>query len=239
MENKVKIVIVEDEFIIAEELKEKLIQFGYKVFGPFDNSDEALKEIGILKPDVVLMDINIKGTMDGVELAEKVSKEGEIAIIFLSALSDSSTVERAKKIKPAAYIIKPYEDRNLAIAIDLAFSNIAENKESENSFLINDKFFIKENNRFVKIRLEDVYYLEAQGSYTELHTNHKVYTMSMNLKNLSSKIANENLQRVHRSFVINIEKIQAFDGNQVIVNNIKIPVASSYKDDLFKKFKFI
>lgn len=238
MNPEVKVLVVEDEFIIAEELREKLLQFGYTVLGPVDNAGEAEDLIRTEKPDILLLDINLKGKIDGITLAERVIDNYQLAIIFLTALSDEETLLRAKKIRPAAYIIKPYEDKNLAIAIDVAFSNMSDEK-MENGYLINDSFFIKEQHRFTKIRLEDILYIEANGSYSEIVTEQKIFTLAINLKNLISKFGRSSLYRIHRSYVVNINKINAFDGQQVVIQNHKLPVASSYKDDFFNKFRFI
>ncbi|MEQ8360610.1 MAG: response regulator [Cytophagales bacterium] len=239
MDQVVKVLIVEDDFIISEELKERLLRFGYKVLGPVDNAEEAEKLILSETPDVVLLDINLNGEEDGISLAEKIlASKQQVAIIFLTALSDEKTLIRAKKIKPAAYIIKPYEERNLAIAIDVAFSNLSDQK-LDNGYLIKDSFFIKDTNRFSKIQLSDILFIEAKGSYSVITTETKTYTLTINLKNLLSKFSGSTLYRIHRSYVVNIKQIEAFDGHQVVIGKHKLPVASSYKEEFFKKFRFI
>lgn len=237
MSEKVKVLLIEDEFIIAEELKEKLESYGYEVHGPMDNAEEAIKEIDSLKPDVCLVDINLEGKLNGLDFAEAIVDKN-IAIIFLTALSDEKTLERAKSIGPAAYIIKPYEEKNLAVAIDLAFSQLSDSEKAD-EYLIADSFFIKENFKFNKVNLEDILYLEAKGSYTEIVTPNKKYTLSLNLKTISSKVDNSNFQRIHRSYVVNVSKIDAFDGNQVIIAENKIPIANSYREEFLKRFKFL
>ncbi|QNL21782.1 response regulator [Hyphobacterium sp. CCMP332] len=234
----VKVLIVEDDFIISEELKQRLLGFGYKVLGPVDNTQEAENLIRTESPDVLLLDINLNGKEDGISLAERILASHQVAIIFLTALSDEKTLIRAKKIKPAAYIIKPYEERNLAIAIDVAFSNLSDQK-LDNGYLIKDSFFIKDANRFTKIRLVDILFIEAKGSYSIITTENKSYTLTINLKNLLSKFSGSALYRIHRSYVVNIKQIEAFDGHQVIIGKYKLPVANSYKEAFFKRFRFI
>lgn len=237
---KVKVLIVEDELIIAEELKEKLLLIGYEVFGPTDEPQKAI-EIAIKEqPDILLLDINLNAEIDGVELAVQLREKVNAGIIFLTAYGDSKTINRAKKVKPAAYMLKPYDDKNLAVAIDLAFANLsADNAEMENAYLVNNAFFVKEKQHFVKINLNDIMFIEAKGSYSDLVTYQKTITISMNLKNLLAGIDTSDIYRIHRSFAINIHKIEAFDGSQVVIGNKKLPIASNYKEDFLQRFRFI
>lgn len=115
-----KIFIVEDERIIAEDLKRMLERLGYQVVGLAANGEDAIKKIEATKPDLVLMDIRIQGDMDGVDVAEHVVAEFELPVIYLTAYADEITVDRAKGTLPSAYILKPFEERSLKTTVDLA-----------------------------------------------------------------------------------------------------------------------
>ena len=116
----VKILIVEDEHIVAMELKSRLNDLGYSVCGAVATGEEAISKSIEIVPDLILMDINIKGGFDGVEAAKRIKKLHEIPIIFLTAFTDDKTLERAKVVEPYGYIVKPFEERELHTTIEIA-----------------------------------------------------------------------------------------------------------------------
>ncbi|MFZ0456363.1 MAG: PAS domain S-box protein [Ignavibacteriaceae bacterium] len=115
-----KILIVEDESIVALELESRLIDLGYSVCGIVSSGADAINITASQIPDLILMDINIKGPIDGVETAEKIKGTIDIPIIFLTAFTDSNTLQRAKITEPYGYIVKPFEERELHTSIEIA-----------------------------------------------------------------------------------------------------------------------
>ncbi len=112
--------IVEDESIVAMDLKARLLKMGYHVAGISGYAEEAIEEIRLNPPDIVLMDIVLKGTMDGIEAAGIIREELEIPVVYLTAYSEDSTIFRAKVTEPYGYILKPFMERDLQIAIEIA-----------------------------------------------------------------------------------------------------------------------
>lgn len=117
---KAKILIVEDERIIAMDIKNSLQKMGYCVCGIAHSGEMAIQRTAELQPDLVLMDIILKGEMDGVEAAETIYHSYNIPIIYLTAHSDVPTLKRAKATEPFGYLIKPFEERDLQTAIEIA-----------------------------------------------------------------------------------------------------------------------
>ncbi len=115
-----RILIVEDETIVALDIQDRLLELGYEAAGVADRGEEALELVAATQPDLVLMDIRLKGEMDGIEAAEEIRRRWRIPIIFLTAFSEDSTLERAKASEPFGYIIKPFEDREIQAAIEMA-----------------------------------------------------------------------------------------------------------------------
>lgn len=144
------ILIVEDEFIIATDIRMSLEAMGYKVCAIVSSGEEAIARTEKEKPDLVLMDVVLKGKLDGVEAAEQIRFLFNIPIIYLTAYTDGNTVERAKRTEPSGYIIKPFNDRELNTAIEIAlYKHMAETKlrESEERFRTlfdqaNDSIFV-------------------------------------------------------------------------------------------------
>ena len=115
-----KILIVEDEYIIAENLQKSLDKMGYNIFSTVSSGKEALKKINDEKPDLVLMDIVLKGEMNGIETTDRIKSRFKIPVIYISSYVDDKILERAKITEPYGYIIKPFEERELYITIKMA-----------------------------------------------------------------------------------------------------------------------
>ncbi|MGB3694215.1 MAG: ATP-binding protein [Spirulinaceae cyanobacterium] len=117
-----KILVVEDEQIVAFDIETTLISLGYKVPAVFSSGEDALAQVGIIKPDLVLMDIILAGQMDGVEAAEKIKKGFDIPVAYLTAHNDLATLQRAKLSEPFGYLLKPFEERELHTTIEIALA---------------------------------------------------------------------------------------------------------------------
>jgi len=117
-----KILIVEDEAVVSLDVTRRLEKMGYEVMGRIASGEEALELIEKERPDLVLMDINLQGEMDGIETATKLYKEYNLPVIYLTAYAGESTLERAKESKPYGYILKPFKERELHAAIEIAIS---------------------------------------------------------------------------------------------------------------------
>jgi two-component system, response regulator PdtaR len=127
-----KILIVEDDTIIAITIEGRLKQFGYRVVGRASTSKDAILKAVEFEPDLVLMDIHLKGPVDGIETAETIYGVYNIPVVYLTAYSDETTLERAQKTSPFGYIVKPFSDSTLKTTLQLALlKHKAEKKEVE------------------------------------------------------------------------------------------------------------
>jgi DNA-binding LytR/AlgR family response regulator len=240
--DKIKILIIEDELIVAEEIKELLVAQGYEVIGVADRSERAKDIVEKQKPDLVIADINIKGDVDGITLAEEFIEMFKPAIIFLTAYYDKEFIDRAKKVKPAAYLVKPFEAKNLLTALEIAISNRSDSPTSEDksdTYKVNDGIFIKEQHKFVKVSLNIILYVEAVGSYIDIHTEKGKITLAINLKNFEERLADQRFFRIHRSFLVNLDKIEELSGNTIYINQKPIPVSGPHREEFMKRYKFI
>ncbi|WP_439518293.1 response regulator [Hydrogenophaga sp.] len=120
MKSPARILIVEDETIVAFNLQQRLTQLGYDVPAVAVSGQESLDLIGQTRPDLVLMDIHIEGDMDGIEVAARLKEQNPVPVIYLTAYSEDSTLERARKTSPYGYLIKPFSERELHATIQMA-----------------------------------------------------------------------------------------------------------------------
>ncbi|HLF33281.1 MAG TPA: response regulator [Cyclobacteriaceae bacterium] len=246
-----KILILEDEFIVAEDISAQLSREGYQVTGIFDNGMDAIAAVRNNAPDIALIDINIQGDIDGIETAGIIAKIVNIPLIFVTAYSGHSYIDRAKKVKPHAYIVKPFNFLNLVSAIELALYNFQNNRQIASSleakvtpteeqfrnYLVNDFLFLKRGNRFDKINTTDILYLEADGSYCHVFTRSGKYTLSQNLQKVLLNIKNGSFVRTHRSFAINIKHVTGRTKSSLLINNFRIPISSQYKEAIMVMMK--
>ena len=112
--------IVEDETLIAEELKERLERFGFLVIAAVDTAEEGIEIATTEHPDLVLMDIRLRGEKDGVQAAAEIRRRVDVPVIYLTAYSDRVTLDRAKHTEPYGYVLKPFHERELQVTIELA-----------------------------------------------------------------------------------------------------------------------
>jgi len=129
---EMQILVVEDEAIVAEAIRRKLQKMGYAVPSTVSSGEEAIKKVEENNPDLVLMDIVLQGEMDGIEAAEQIRTRFNTPVVYLTAYSDDRTLLRAKITEPFGYIIKPFKERELHVAIEIAlFKHEMERKLKE------------------------------------------------------------------------------------------------------------
>jgi DNA-binding LytR/AlgR family response regulator len=235
----VKILIVEDEVLVAENLAADLTDLGFEVTDLAISADECFAAIDKLVPDVVLMDIQIKGKMNGIEVVERLNEQMSIAVIYLTSNTDSATMQRAIATKPKSFISKPYNLGDLQAAIEIAFQIY--NDEPQNEVESNDasfsSVFVKSGEFYHRINLDDVLYVQASGSYCTITTDSGEFVLSMNLQNFINKVPRKNFVRVHRSFVANIQHIEKFDNNSIVIHGKELPISKSYREKVFKNLQ--
>ena len=239
-----KILIVEDELIIATDLGDILESLGYEVCGDAISAREALELINEQSPDLVLLDIQIKGGMDGIELAGIIRSEFRIPFIFLTSHADASTLQRAKEVKPYGYIVKPFQEKNIRAAIEIALGNFeaeqkVEDSDSKTGFVLNDSLFVRSGGKLVKLRYEDILYFEADGNYTNIYTHGNKFVIRSTLKDLELLLSSEKFARVHRSYLIQLNAIEAIDSEYIQIAQKEIPLSRSMYSWLIERIKKI
>jgi PAS domain S-box-containing protein len=362
--------IVEDEMIVAKDLQRILKKLGYETTDPFSAGKKALEQLEFLRPDFILLDINLKGEMDGIQLAQHVFQDYGIPFIFITAFSDKNTLNRAKTVEPYGYIIKPFSEDDIRTSIELALykhGKDVEHRSKSNTFadaldnieqgiIITDAlrkiifinraaesltgsvksevtgtdvasamkyfdetskvsfmqlfegddngnktrtvpvslsngnsggkinvnafpvktstqrnsgtalvlttgglplaegnteknlmnfleniysstgFFIKKDTKFVRVNYRDILYVEAMDNYVILKiTGGEQYVIHSSMKDVETRVPQMTFARVHRSYIVQLEKIQSIEENVLVVEGHRIPIGKSYKDTLLER----
>lgn len=239
-----KIGIVEDDLLIAESIAITLQQIGYSPLAAVRNVDDAISMIEKEQPDLILIDIMLDGEKDGIDLAGVINSTFKIPFVFLTANSDKATVERAKLVKPFAYLVKPFESADLFAAIEIAFNNFnalsaTAGKTMATGNVQDDFVFVKEADVYHKIKLKDITYLEIDNVYLIFHTLTKKCVTRLKMDEFLSAHPAHNFFKVHRSFAINLQHLDTVTNTAVWVAGVEIPISKANRDDLLAAIKSI
>ena len=243
-----KILMVEDDMIIAADISMQLTSFGYEVIGISTRAEDALITIESNRPDIILMDIVLTGKMNGIEAAQIILETFQIPVIFLTSNSDDATFQRAITAKPYAFITKPFQRSDLERTIKLTFQRIAVEQESvsvneaaDHVSAMDDRLFIRHKGQMVKVLLSEILYAEADRNYCKIQTEKQTYLLSVPLRNIESQLSSDKFIRVHRSFVVNLQKIDAISEyhEYLTIQSYQIPIARRNKVEVIKRLKMI
>lgn len=151
---KVRVLIVEDEPLIAENIAMYLNNHDYEVAGIAYDYEEAILKLEQEKPDIVLLDINLEGERDGIDVGKFIHEKMGIPFVFLTSYSDKSTLERAKHIQPSGYLVKPFHEKSLMATLEISLSNFASDGNIQNAALHFDKINSKLSNPLSQREME-------------------------------------------------------------------------------------
>lgn len=235
-----KIAIVEDEMITAESIKDMLEDLGYEVTGIYIRATKALEAIKNDKPDFALLDINLKGEETGIWLAKQLHELHNIPYVFLTSYGDKATIEKATETNPYGYLLKPIEKQNLFASIEVAIKKFGElndmgQQQDSGPVILKDALFIKDEYLFVKVHFADILFIKASGNYLEVNTRAKKHLIKGTMGSFLSSLPSGQFFQTHRSYVLNIDEIDAFGGNYVKIGKTDIPLTPQNKEDLIKQ----
>lgn len=248
MSSPVKILVVEDELIIGAKISMHLEEMGYEVSGIVSRGEEAIKHVKHSPPDILIMDINLKGSMSGIDTVQSINEEVTIPVIYLTANADQHTFDRAKETQPYAFIIKPYKKTDLQRAIELIISRQASQEGStdhpkadslDQPYSLDDRIFIRYRESMIKLLLSEICYIEASRSYCNIVTQESSHLLSVPLKRLEDKLRSGNFFRIHRSYIVNLERMEKVAENHVVVLDKCIPIGKSYKESFLRRIQLI
>ncbi len=244
MEQSFKILIVEDEMIIAANISLQLSTLGYEVTGIIPRGEEALLHLKQNKPDIVLIDIHLKGELDGIETARLMQQEYNIPIIYITANADDNHFTKAKGTHPYAFISKPFKKLDLQRAIELTITHIETKEENLTEhpispFILSNCIFVRNNEKLVKVWIGEILYVEAERNYCRIYTNTKEYLLVITLKDIDEKLPSRDFLRIHRSFIVNISQIDEVATSHVIIAKKAIPISKSLKEELLNRLHTI
>jgi DNA-binding LytR/AlgR family response regulator len=234
--------IVEDEMIIAEDIKDILVKMGYIVPFIAVTADEARNELQKSDVDILLIDIRIKGAESGIDLARFVQAHYSIPFIYITSNADKSTIDEAKQTFPYGYVLKPFDERDLFASIEIAMVNFRKEHDIKSQgytddFIVKDSIFVRDKKFFLKVKFTEIDYLEADGNYTTIHTIQKKFTLRSTLKEIEEKLPAQQFIRIHKSYIIRLDALTGINAQFVLVGKTELPIGRTYHEWLSSRVK--
>ena len=215
-----RILILEDEAILAQSLYQLLRILEYQPYEPVDNPDDAITMIESVSPDLVILDLNLKHNRSGLEVAAYLDEHRlNIPFLILSEQSDAQTIASVKKYRPSAYLVKPFMRESLFAAIELAIP-----EDIKQDDIADHEIFLKTGIRYEKLDLLELVYVKANGKYTELHFTFGKRLIRMPLSTFIYENGNIKFLRVHKTYAVNPGFITSFTSDELLVDKNKIPI---------------
>lgn len=240
--SKIKVIIIEDELIIAEDMKTILMSLQYDVIGIAYNRKTTESLLSKALPDIALIDIQLKNNEDGISIGYEIKNKFHIPIVFITSHSDYKTIDKAKRINPDGYIIKPFTKDDLFTAIEIAIFNNStnygnltpKNESNSDNIIIKDSIFIRKDYMLIKVKFDDLIWIKSDDNYLELYCKESKYLIRSTLKEFIEKLPGDIFLHVHKSYCINIKHITAINYNSAWLGKIEIPIGRSYIESIKK-----
>lgn len=239
------ILTIEDNLIVAEDLKDKLESLGYEVVGNYTELDEVLEVLLNRKVDLLVVDVLLGQERTGIDFVKEIYKDHQIPIVYLTANSESSMVKMAMETHPSAYLIKPFKLSEFVINIDLAIKNFHRNAKKDELLglsefrVLNEAIFIPDNQMHIRIKNEDIYAVEADGAYIKILTKDRRYQISSNLKNFIRQFTDPDFIRVSRKHLINVNYVEKINGNTIYSGAYEFQFSKLNRQEILKHFKIL
>lgn len=221
--NTLKIYIVEDEPLILMNINTALNKRGFSVVGFSDEFDDAIEDIKNLQPNLVLLDIQLEGEKDGIDIAKQLDSMC-IAYLYITSQTDPNTLARVKETSPLGYIVKPFTEAGLLSNIELAWHTVSMEED--------ETIHIKSNGKKHTINQASIQYLKAFDNYCYIVTATGKYIVPHTLKSTSQLLNKDHFFQSHRSYWINLRKISGVKSEYVLIENHEIPLSYSKKKAL-------
>lgn len=205
-----KILIVEDEILIADYLQEILREENFTIVKMAHDKEEALLQMETFQPNIILMDININGEKSGIELVKR--KNEQASVIYITGQHDLKLMNAAFKTNPEAYLTKPINRNDLIAAIRLL---IFKNKVNY--------ITIKDGYKEVRVQLDDILFVKSENNYIDIQLQAIKYTVRHSLEAFIKEVHSDDFVRIHRSYLVNRSKITAKTSSSIFINQFEIP----------------
>jgi DNA-binding LytR/AlgR family response regulator len=229
---KLSVLIVEDNSFISEDIAGYIEESGHEVSGQAYDYDEAIELLDKKKPDVVLLDVDLNGDKNGIDIAHYIKKTFARPFLFITSFSDTATLQKINQTQPYGYILKPFQEKVLQANIELAWHKFNAEHHHILSQKLSESIFVKVKQALLKIDIKDILYAEAYDNYCYIKTAEQKHLVSQTLKSVEQKLLQHGFMRIHRGYLINVAQIQSVIDHDIMIGNELLPIGRSFKDEL-------
>ncbi len=215
------IAIIEDEILIADNLRTNLVDLGYKVLEPCISYKEVEEMLAYHTPSIVLVDINLESDKSGFDVA-KLLNEKDIPFIFLTSYTDDSTIRNASIYAPEGYIAKPYNIDTVKSTIEISLAK--RNQQSDTATI-----HVQNKGITVSIKCKDILFVQSDHVYLEIITESNKYVTRSTMSKIQEKLNHPHFQQSHRGFIVNMNKVEAFVNETLHIGDYRIPVSRKFR----------
>lgn len=229
------VLIVEDEPLIADDLSFHLEDMGIKNIQIALKYEAAISKISEHTFDLILLDVNLSGDRDGIDVANFINKNQPVPFIFITSYYDGQTLTRAKETNPIAYILKPFNKQDIHVNIEMALHKMQRLEPRETP----ERFFIKDKEGLISISPEEIDYVEAFDNYAKVFSGNQSFIISHTLKSVEEKLTTYGFDRVHKSYLVNFSRISMISEGYIFFGENKVPIGRVYKTDFMSKISML
>jgi len=239
----IKVLVVEADSILSQGLLTGLQQHGYTIAGIAGQAEEAVRLFKETDVDIILINIQIAGDKDGIDTVLELMKIKRVPVIYLTAFADAATIGRMIAIEMAMHNFIASGQQDIVKEPNHPLPTAAEPNghdvvDKEVILRQGNHIFVKRNFLFVKIKLSEILYLEADGNYVHVVMKDKKFTVRLSLLQVIQRINYSRFARINRSSVVNVDAIQSFNKEQVEIAQYEIPIGKTYKESFFRQLGF-
>lgn len=215
--SSIKILIIEDEVLISELIKNYLLSFGFNEVYLAHTKNQSVQMIDHINPDLILLDLHLQQPKDGLDIAKMIDDRGGPPYIFITANADMLIIQEAIHTRASSYITKPLKKTDLFAAIQIALKSKA---KPETSFLL-----IKENNSNLKLAHHKILYIEGNSNYINIFTTTQKVVTRQSLEWAELELPENLFMRIHRSYIVNLQAVQRTNSKSVFIRDVEIPIS--------------
>ncbi len=228
MATPLRILIVEDEFVTLDTLRDTLQDLGYIVAGDAMTVSEAKEILRTCPVDIAILDINLEAPGDGIELGHFIRNQYQLPFMYLTAYANATTIREAAKSKPYGYLIKPFTPSDIYAALEVTLARAEEEQGDSQEADI----FLRDGENFCRVPVQEISFVQAFRNYLEVHVGDERYLIRSTLKDFWERLPEDTFLQPHRSFLVNPEKVTGFDGASLKLAEASIPVSRSAKTEI-------
>jgi DNA-binding LytR/AlgR family response regulator len=242
-----KVFLVEDEWVHAEDIRISIENLNYEWLGYSSEGFDAIQKIKELTPDVILLDMTLHGALSGIAIAEHIAKEIKKPFIFITSHTEEDIIEKGLGVNPVAYLTKPINEGDLKAALIKAKNFASQSTEVEDiSYELSDaaeQFLIRIGKNLKPVLKNNISFIQTDAkNYCKIFTKENTsFTVKKSLSGLQELLSKKYFYRIHKEYIINVQQISKVDEAEhlVYILNQAIPIGNNYKQAFFELFNIL